>query len=91
MSDHEIVITDINIKAKTQRKKKQETSLLIKKADMNSLQNDIDQAFTDHLKDKDNLTNSVEDDWNFFKDTIVNSVNKHVPQKTSVGNKMCPG
>ncbi|CAG2209974.1 unnamed protein product [Mytilus edulis] len=66
MSDHEIVITDINIKAKTYRKKPRNV-YIYKKADMNSLQNDIDQAFTDHLKDKDNLTNSVEDNWNFSK------------------------
>ena len=50
-----------------------------KKADMNSLQNYIDQVFTDHLKNKDNLTNSVEDNWKFFKDTIVNPGHKHVP------------
>ncbi|XP_071123039.1 uncharacterized protein [Mytilus edulis] len=57
---------------------------------MNSLQNDIDQAFTDHLKNKDKLTNSVEDNWIFFKDTILNSVNKHVPQKTISGKQDVP-
>ncbi|VDI37763.1 Hypothetical predicted protein [Mytilus galloprovincialis] len=89
MSDHEIVITDINIKAKTYRKKPRNV-YIYKKADMNSLQNDIDQAFTDHLKNKDKLTNSVEDNWIFFKDTILNSVNKHVPQKTISGKQDVP-
>ncbi|CAC5355537.1 unnamed protein product [Mytilus coruscus] len=43
-----------------------------------------------HLKDKDNFTNTVETNWNFFKDTIVNSVNKHVPQKTISGKQDVP-
>jgi hypothetical protein len=79
MSDHNVVITDINIKAKI-CKKQPRNVYIYKNVDMDGLRNDHSQTFTDHLNDKTNHT--VEENWNFFKTTILSSVKKYVPQKT---------
>jgi disulfide oxidoreductase YuzD len=84
MSDHNVVITDINIKAKI-CKKQPRNVYIYKNVDMDGLRNDLSQTFTDHLNDKTNYT--VEENWNFFKTTILSSVNKYVPQKTISGKQ----
>ena len=73
MSDHNVVITDINIKAKI-CKKQPRNVYIYKNVDMDGLRNDLSQTFTDHLNDKTNYT--VEENWNFFKTTILSSVKK---------------
>ena len=42
--------------------------------------NDLIQTFTDRLNGETNYT--VDENWNFFKTTILTSVKKYVPQKT---------
>jgi disulfide oxidoreductase YuzD len=84
MSDHNVVITDINIKAKI-CKKQPRNVYIYKNVDMDGLRNDLSQTFTDHLNDKTNYT--VEENWNFFKTTILSSVKKYVPQKTISGKQ----
>ena len=79
MSDHNVVITDINIKAKI-CKKQPRNVYIYKNVDM-----DLSQTFTDHLNDKTNYT--VEENWNFFKTTILSSAKKYVPKKTISGKQ----
>ena len=59
--------------------------LYLQNVDMDGLRNDLSQTFTDHLNDKTNYT--VEENWNFFKTTILSSVKKYVPQKTISGKE----
>ena len=59
--------------------------LYLQNVDMDGLRNDLSQTFTDHLNDKTNYT--VEENWNFFKTTILSSVKKYVLQKTISGKQ----
>ena len=89
MSDHNIVITDVNLRARTVMKKPRKVHLF-KKADMGSLDKDIEQDLTRYLEDENIENETTEDLWQFFKETITKAVTKHVPQKTIGGKQHVP-
>jgi hypothetical protein len=89
MSDHNIVITDVNLRARTVMKKPRKVHLF-KKADMGSLDKDIEQDLTRYLEDENKENETTEDLWQFFKETITKAVTKHVPQKTIGGKQHVP-
>ncbi|KAL3877649.1 hypothetical protein ACJMK2_035326, partial [Sinanodonta woodiana] len=81
ISYHDVIITDIYLKAKTSKKKPRKVHLF-KKADWDNLKTDVEQELTKFLKDQENIeTSTTEDLWLFLKETIMNAVNKHIPQK----------
>ena len=91
MSDHNIVITDVNLRARTVRVTKKPRKVhLFKKADMGSLNKDIEQDLTRYLEDENIENKTTEDLWQFFKETITKAVTKHVPQKTIGGKQHIP-
>ncbi|KAL3853831.1 hypothetical protein ACJMK2_017332 [Sinanodonta woodiana] len=86
MSDLGVIITDINLKAKTSKKKPRKVHLF-KKADWDNFKTDVEQELTKFLKDQEKVeTSTTEDLWLFLKETIMNAVNKHIPQKM-IGGK----
>ena len=88
MSDHQVVITDINTRAKV-CKKKPRTVYLYKKADMDSVKLDIDKTLTSRLENI-KPEYDVEDNWTFLKNTIKQAADKHIPQKTISGKQHVP-
>lgn len=85
-----IVITDVKLRARTVKKKPRKVHFF-KKADMGSLNKDIEQDLTRYLEDENIENKTTEDLWQFFKETITKAVTKHVPQKTIGGNNTYPG
>ncbi|KAL3872636.1 hypothetical protein ACJMK2_035851 [Sinanodonta woodiana] len=90
MSDHGVIITDINIKAKKSKKKPRKIHLF-KKADWDNFKSDVEQELTKFLEDQEKVeTSTTEDLWLFIKETIMNAVNKHIPQKIIGGKQHLP-
>ncbi|KAL3854785.1 hypothetical protein ACJMK2_014034 [Sinanodonta woodiana] len=90
MSDHGVIIADINLKAKISKKKQREVHLF-KKADWDNLKTDVEQELTKVLKDQGKVeTSTTEDIWLFLKKPIMNAVNKHIPQNMIGGKQHLP-
>ena len=85
MSDHSAVICDINFKL-APPKKTLRTVFVYKKADMESLKQDLEHSFNTLLA-SDPATKTVEENWADFKTTLISTSKKHIPQKTITGKK----
>ena len=79
MSDHDIVITKINIKARLAKKKPRKI-YLYRKGDMDKVRSDISSSFEEFLANKPE-TKSVDENWTYFKTALFSTLNKHIPQK----------
>ena len=66
MSDHNVIITDVNLKAKSAKKKPRKV-LLYKKADMDGLKTFI----KDKLSEKTIGSHISSENWNYLKRTIT--------------------
>ena len=87
MSDHQIVIADVDLKAKTAKKKPRKV-FLYKKGNMNGLKDNIDaklSARIDHMSEY-----TTEDNWAYFKNTITEAMRENIPQKTIGGKQHVP-
>ena len=85
MSDHNVIITDVNLKAKSAKKKPRKV-LLYKKADMDGLKTFI----KDKLSEKTIGSHISSENWNYLKRTITEAISKFVPQKTFEGKQHVP-
>jgi hypothetical protein len=79
MSDHEIVITNINIWAQRQHRPAR-TVYQYKKGNMDGMRMDMNE-FSDKFCEQDQRTKDTETIWNEFKDALVKSADKHIPRK----------
>ena len=88
MSDHNCVITDINLKVKHCTKPPR-TVYRFSKGDMDAVKRDLETEFERFTK-SDLSSKSVEENWNEFKTTLMSSIKKHIPQKTLGTRKDVP-
>lgn len=79
ISDHNLVVFDINLKPSI-NKKPPRTVYMFKRGDMDAVRNDLKTSFDNYLANVD-ISKSVEDIYQFFKESITAVVNKHNPQK----------
>ena len=86
MSDHQAVVTNINLKAKL-TKQKPRTVYLYGKGNMENIKSDI-RSLSDKFKEQPE--NSVNEMWDEFKTTLNDSINKNVPQKQLSQRKNLP-
>ena len=82
MSDHLIVVADIDLKAKVNTKKPW-TVFLYKNGNMDGVKEDLKQKFPQF--DETHRRLSVEDNWSAFKIILVETMKSHIPQKTLNG------
>ena len=86
MSDHDIVLLRINVRSKRFSRPPHKV-YLYDKADMVTFRKDISNGATEFFVNCSNK--SLEENWSFFKDTIIKSADKHIPSKmTSTRNSL---
>ncbi|CAC5406401.1 unnamed protein product [Mytilus coruscus] len=83
MSDYQVVIANIDMKAKTSKKKPRLVHLF-KKGDMNGLKENIQDKFGDRMNNMEE--NTVEENWTYFKKIILQATKEFISQKT-IGSK----
>ena len=88
ISDHSVVITDLNLKVKPTRKVKRKIHIC-KKADSESLKNEISSAW-DKFQTSQPHDRSVEQNWCHFTSIILTAIKNHVPTKTISGRWNLP-
>ena len=88
MSEHSAVICDINFKltppALPPPLLLSRTVFVYKKADMESLKQDLEHSFNTLLA-SDPTTKTVEENWAEFKTTLISTSKKHIPKKLGTG------
>ena len=87
MSDHEAVtaLCDTNVQT---NKKKPRTVHIYRKANMEGIQKDLSE-FAEEFLDSNNTRNTSEN-WDFFKEALVDSMASHIPTKTISGRWNLP-
>ena len=80
MSDHNCIITDINLKVKHCRKPPR-TVYRFSKGNMDTVMHDLETEF-ERFDQADPSSRTIDDNWNDFKTTLMSSLNKHIPPKT---------
>ena len=88
ISDHSVVITDLNIKVKPTRKVKRKISIY-KKANNELLKDEISSAW-DGFQTSQPQDRSVEQNWCHFTSIILKAIKNHVPTKTISGRWNLP-
>ena len=79
MSDHNLVVFDINLKPSF-NKKPSRSVYMFKRGDMNAVRNDLKTNFDNYLANVD-FSKSIDENYQFFKETITTVVNQHIPKK----------
>ena len=82
MSDHRVVIADLDLKAKLNKKKPRKV-YLYKKGNMCGVRQQLTQCFPQFNDEQSD--SSVEDAWSAFKTIMNGAMEKHIPQKTLSG------
>ena len=80
ISGHDLVITDMTMKVRINKKPPRKV-FLYKKANWQSLEDDITQAETNFFSSTPS-ERSVEDNWQQFKSALISALDKNVPSKT---------
>ncbi|KAK2568354.1 RNA-directed DNA polymerase from mobile element jockey [Acropora cervicornis] len=88
MSDHNCIITDINLKVKHCRKPPR-TVYRFSKGNMDAVMHDLETEF-ERFDRTDPSSRTIDDNWNDFKTTLMSSLNKHIPRKTLSTRKDIP-
>ena len=81
ITDHEIVVADVNLKPQIGRQKPRNVPLY-RKADWYGFRKYFSDFASDFITDYENKT--VEDIWNSFKSTINQGISKFIPIKKSL-------
>ena len=79
ISDHDIVVMDIDLKAQT-RKTKPRKVYLYKRGNLDGLKDNLTQSVTDFMT-KNPQDHSVEDNWSLFKDMIISAMDRFIPSR----------
>ena len=82
MSDHNVVVAEINLKAKVNKKSPRKV-FLYKIGNMDNVRTDIKNKLPKFLEDHKEST--VETSWSAFKSTMVSVMEDHIPSKTISG------
>ena len=80
MSDHEAVIFSINTHSVLINKKETCKVFVFHKARLHNLKDDF-KSFQEGFLSSDPYSQSVEDNWNQFKEAIINTMLKNIPQR----------
>ena len=81
MSDHEAVLFTIHLKAKILHTKLDHKIFLFHKGNINGVKVDM-VKLTDMFMSNNSHSRTVQDNWNLFKSSLLDSVNTYVPQKS---------
>ena len=81
MSDHEAVLFTIHLKAKILHTKLDHKIFLYHKGHINGVKADM-VKLKDMFMSNNSHSRTVQDNWNLFKSSLLDSVSKHVPQKS---------
>ena len=79
MSDHDLVVTDLNIQIKAKKVFPRKV-LLYQKGDMDSLKAKLNENFPNFNVNSAN--NTIEECWSDFKNILNNAIEAHIPTKT---------
>ena len=82
ISDHEAVFYCLNLSSKPLTNEVEHPIFLYHKGDMNSLKSDM-LDFQMKFITSDPYSNSVEENWQNFKNAISSAISTHVPQRSS--------
>ncbi len=89
ISDHDILVTDTDLKAQTKRSRPRKIHLF-KKVDLPGLQLHIEQGASEFLSKNATQHVSVNTNWEFFKNIILTGIDKFIPHKMSRTNHSLP-
>jgi hypothetical protein len=89
MSDYIVIITDVNLKAESAKKKPHKV-FLYEKADMDGLKTFIKDKLSEKTRGSHISSADVSEHWNYLKRTITEAISKFVPQKTLGGKQHVP-
>ncbi|CAG2212437.1 unnamed protein product [Mytilus edulis] len=78
MSDHSIVITDINLKAKTKKQVPRKV-YIYKKGNMNGINEQLDKELNNFIQKAN--TSTIQECWNDFKDILSHAIISNIPTK----------
>ena len=81
MSDHSLVITELNMSTKLAKKKPRQI-YMSKRGNMDGVKEDIKNLCRSSFQGSED-TISVEHMWDTFKKGLADSINKHIPKKTT--------
>ena len=92
MSDHEAVLFTIHLGAKILHTKLNHKIFLYHNGNINGVKADM-VKLKDMFMPNNSCSRTVQDNWNLFKSSLLNSVSKHtyVPQKSIKSRRDLPG
>ena len=88
LSDHDLLSVTTFIKPVV-NKKPSRTVYNYRKADWTQIREYM-ASFRDHYLHNNLSSNTVVENWNVFKNTLLESMDKHIPKKTVKGNVDVP-
>ena len=88
MSDHDAIIFDINLKPSLNRKQPRKV-FIFRKGNIEAVRNDLKKCFEEHIATEAPFK-SVDENYQFFKSTINDSITNHIPQKNISGRWNVP-
>ena len=80
ISDHKVILFDITIQSSVIPDKMAHSVYLYRKGDLNSVKQDM-CVFKDSFKNSNPECNSVDANWNSFKEALASSISRHIPKK----------
>jgi len=89
LPDHEAICFDINLQSSLPSDKISHFVYLYHKGDLDSVKQDTN-AFHNTFISGNPECNSVDANWNSFKEALANSVSRHIPQKKITAHKDLP-
>ena len=89
MSDHEAVLFTIHLKAKVLHTKLDHKIFLYHKGNINGVKADMVKLI-DMFMSNNSRSRTVQDYWNLFKSSLLDSVSKHIPQKSIKSRRDVP-
>jgi hypothetical protein len=89
MSDHNVIITDVNLQTKS-AKTKPHRVLLYRKADTDRLNTFIKDKLSEKTRGSHISSADDSENWNYLKRTITEAISKFVPQTTLGGKQHVP-
>ena len=90
MSDHEAILFTIHLKTKILHTKLDHKIFLYHKGNINGVKADMVKP-KDTFMSNNSHSRTVQDNWNLFKSSLLDSVSKHVPQKSINPGVIYPG
>ena len=90
ISDHEVILFDITIQSSIIPDKMAHSLYLYHKGDLNTSVKQDMCVFKDSFKSSNPECNSVDANWNSFKEALASSISHHIPKKKIKARKDLP-